>query len=71
VKAKLTEHVVAQPAGLDVNTNVLATVPTFVNLVPPLGRSENVAVWVWEVVGQSDAESLTHEYVPRKVTMSL
>ena len=69
--AKLTEHVVTQPAGLDVNTNELDTVPTFVNVEPPLRRSENVATWLWAVVGQSDTASLTQVYVPRKVTMSL
>ena len=69
--AKLTEHVVAQPAGLDVNANELITVPTFVNVEPPLGRIENVAVWLWRVVGQFDTASFTHVYVPRNVIMSL
>ncbi len=53
------------------NTNELVTVPTVVKVEPPLGRSENVATWLWAVVGQFDVASFTHVYVPRNVTMSL
>jgi hypothetical protein len=49
------------------------TVVTVVNVAPPDGRSANVAVWVFDVVGQFVAGSppLTHVYVPRNVTRSL
>src|SRR5262245_47234931 len=54
-----------------VKTKDVETEATFVNVVPPDGRRENVAVWLLDVVGQFDTTSSTHVYVPRKVTKSL
>ena len=66
-----TEQVDGHPPGSLVKTRDVETEATVVNVEPPAGRRENVAVWLLEVVGQFETTSLTHVYVPRSVTRSL
>jgi hypothetical protein len=65
---KLKVQVAAQPVPGHAHDEV--TVPTFEKELPPAGRTENVAVLVWEVVGQLPAPSLMHVYEPLRRTRS-
>src|SRR6185503_18153838 len=57
-------QVVGQPPELLVKLKFEDTVPTSWNVLPPDGRSENVATELWRAVGQTDVASLTHVYEP-------